>query len=125
MGFWDVMSAIGSIILIVAVLVFTYLLTRWYARRMKAAGVGRHIRIVERTTLTGGVSLAIVEVQGKHLLLGTSEKNVQLLCELDSFTPEAAPEQQSAIPFDRILSQWMGKAKEPLRKQEDGASHEK
>lgn len=119
MGFWDILSALGSIVLIVLALLCTYCVTRWYARRFRAAGAGRYIRVVDRAALDHGASLVLVEVEGRYYLLGLSEKNLQLLSELPGLTPAEPPAAEPAVPFERLFRELTGRAKEPFRKKDD------
>lgn len=107
MSFWDVMSLLGSLLMIVLVLALTWIATRWYARRVNKNGGGSHIRIVDKTAMGAGTSLAVVQVGEKYYLLGVGDKNVNLLSELEDFDPvtEETPVQQA--PFAQLLRQVM------------------
>jgi len=64
-----------------------FVLTR--GRRLKLAGVSGPIRVLESKSLGGRERLVIVEVEGKRLLLSSSEKGTNLLSELDRGRPAA------------------------------------
>jgi flagellar biosynthetic protein FliO len=72
------------------VLVLAWLALKFLAGRMGSLGFsGRNIRIIETTPLGYRRSLHIVEVEGKVLLIGSTEGGVTLLAELD---PESLKE---------------------------------
>lgn len=115
MGFWDILSAIGSLVLIVAILVLTYFASRWYARRMGAGGAGRHIRIIDRAPVGARASVAIVRVEDKHYLIGIGDKGVDMLCELPDFAPRLSAEEEKDQSFRRLFSDLMDKARQPRK----------
>lgn len=117
MNVWEVLSMAGAFAVIALMLVLTYYASRWYARRMSAApGSGRYIKFCDRVPVGQGSSLAIVQVGGKYYLLGISDKNMQLICELSDFEPEEnGPETPPS--FGRMFS-------DLLRKNRDGEKEE-
>lgn len=121
MGFIDVLSAIGSIVLIALVLVLTYVASRWYARRMSGSAMGKYVKVVDRMALGQGVSLVISQVGERFYLLGVSDKNVQLITELVDFDLGTSPETMGlSAPFGDTLRQWMDKVKKTQQKKDDG-----
>jgi flagellar biosynthetic protein FliO len=108
-------SMIGSLVLILLVLVLAYYVTRWYARRVGGAGVGagRHIKVIEKTVLNPGTSLAIVEIGGKHYLLGVGDKNVRLLSELPEEFGQSVSEvpPEAAAPFSQVFREMWDKTR--------------
>ena len=113
MNVWDVLSVAGAFAVIALVLVLTYYASRWYARRMNAApGSGRYIKFCDRVSAGQSSSLAIVQVGEQYYLLGISDKNMQLICELPGFTPEEEGP-QAPPSFGRMFS-------DLLRKNRDG-----
>lgn len=109
----NVMSAIGTVVLIVLVLVLTYFASRWYARRMGMSGAGRYVKILDRMSVGQSSSLMIIQVAEKYFLIGVSEKNMQMLCELEDFAgyisehPQVNPVQ---TPFKDMLHGFMNKS---------------
>jgi flagellar protein FliO/FliZ len=52
-------------------------------RRREGARPAPALRVAARAGLTRAAGVAVVEVDGRRLLLGVSERAVELLCELD------------------------------------------
>ncbi len=61
------------------------------------SGKLRTIRVTARTALHRGAVLAVVEVDGKRLLIGAGSQQVNLLAELDDAPPPPAPSTMPAI----------------------------
>ena len=104
----DLLPILGSLIMIVLILLFTYWATRWYARRMGPSLSGRNIRIVDRAALSNSASLVIARVCGKYYLLGVGEKGVTLLRELEDFEEQPAAA-SSQLDFAKLLGRLMAK----------------
>lgn len=128
MGFWDALSIIGSILLIVGVLVLAYYVTRWYAKRMGGGAriggaAGKYLRVVDSVQVGNASSLAIVEAAGKYYLVALSEKNVQLLRELEDFQrhlDENPMPSTARIPFGQLLGGLMKKGRPAVEKDDEG-----
>lgn len=78
-------SLVGAAIRTVAALVLlagaAWIFLRW-RRGFRASR--RQMEVLDRAVLTRGASVAILEVEGKKLLLGISADGVRLLRELDA-----------------------------------------
>jgi flagellar protein FliO/FliZ len=72
---------IASLAVVVGLMI---LLARFAGRRMRGTE-GSAVRVVHRQALTRGSGVAVVEVAGRLLVLGTTEQQVSLLTELDPF----------------------------------------
>lgn len=108
----NVMSIIGTLVLIVLILVLTYFASRWYARRMGVSGGGRLVKILDRTSLGQSSSLIVVQVAEKYFLIGVSEKNMQMLCELEDFAQYIdghPPADSPAASFKDLLNGLMNR----------------
>lgn len=55
----------------------------WWLRRGRASG-GAALRVVARTALTRGSVVAVVESQGRRLLVGATDHGISVLSELDA-----------------------------------------
>lgn len=101
----DVFSVVLALLGTIAVLVFTYYGSRWYAKRVaRAAGNipgGNHIKIVERLMVSKSSSILIVDIEGDQLLIGVSDQNIQLLKTIDQ--PIDLPEKPEKASFSKIL----------------------
>lgn len=72
---------IASLAVVVGLMI---LLARVAGRRMRG-GNGSVVKVLHRQPLTRGSGVAVVEVAGRMLVLGTTEQQVSLLTELDPF----------------------------------------
>ena len=75
---------IASLAVVVGLMI---LLARFAGRRMRGTD-GSVVRVLHRQPLTRGSGVAVVEVAGRMLVLGTTEQQVSLLTELDPFELE-------------------------------------
>ena len=129
MGFVQLMSALGSLIVVILVVVLAFVTSRWYAKKISGGGFvgsGRHIKVVDRVALGQTAGLAIVEVGGKYYFVGISERKVELLCELDDYArfvgemDDPAPSE----PFSSVLRKFMDKAGHLGQKRDEGGQGE-
>jgi len=113
---------IGALAIIVLMLILTYYASRWYARRMSTSpGSGRYIRFCDRVAVGQGSSLAIVQVGEKYYLLGISEKNMQLICELPDFQP-GEDGLDKTPSFGRMFSDLLRKNRDGGKEEETGGN---
>lgn len=94
----SVITAIGTLVIIVAILFLTYICTKYIGNRMSLGGYGgqsaRYISVIDRIMVGQESSVALVRVSGRVLLLGITGDNVNLLTEIDKdeLTELPAPE---------------------------------
>jgi len=105
----DILTGVGALATLFGVLVLTYYGTRWYARRVGGYGAGKDIKVHERVPLGSNAYLAIIEVGARYYLIGVSEKGVNLLNELEGFTPASDARPHSKVPFEKLLADMMQK----------------
>lgn len=116
---WEVLSMMGSLVLIVLVLVLTYYATRWYARKMGHAGAGKYIKVLDKTTLSAGSSVAVIKVGDRYYLVGTGDKQVNLLSELEDFQ-EINPQQMTGdASFSKMFKNVMDKVRREDKPDQD------
>jgi len=87
------------VLTLVSLLVWAFLRLAGPKMAGLAQGTGaqrRLLNVLERHTLGPGRGLLLVEVAGRHLLLGTCEHGVQTLAELSAAEIQAAREEASA-----------------------------
>lgn len=121
----DILSMIGSVLVVAGVLALTYYASRWYAKRMGPVhGQGRHIRVVDRASLGQGSAVYIVKAGEKYYLLGAGDKNVSMLSELEGFIEPPQPGADTAVPFRQLFGSIIEKVKNPGNKA-DGDADEK
>lgn len=82
----SVITAIGTLLIIVAILFLTYICTRYIGNRMSLGGYAkqsaRYISIIDRVMVGQESSIALVKVSGRIFLLGITGDNVNFLTEL-------------------------------------------
>lgn len=117
---WEILSMIGSLVLIVLVLVLTYYATRWYARRMGQSGTGKYIKVLDKAMLAAGTSVALVKVGERYYLLGAGDKQVNLLAELADFEELSPADSATAAPFSQVLRGLLQKSRTGGDSGEDG-----
>lgn len=79
----DIISVLGAILMIIAVVVLAFYSTRWLGKRMGGSASGRYLTVIDRVSLGQDKYLAVVKVGHKHLLIGVSSGSVTNLGELD------------------------------------------
>ncbi len=101
-----VLSMVGTLLLVIAVLVAAY-----FATRMVAKGYGgslstrRNMEVLDRLPLGKDQSLLVVRVGGRVLLLGCTPNHIQALEELNPGDYEKA-EAAASQPGTDFLSVW-------------------
>jgi flagellar biosynthetic protein FliO len=117
-AFYDGMQIIGSLVIMAAVVAVTYYASRWYARRMGKAVSGKHIKLVDRISLGVGSSAVVLQAGERYYLVGVSDKNIQLICELEDFEP--GPEEDvTQAAFGRLFSGFLARGK-AVNSKDDG-----
>lgn len=81
------MDALARMLPSLAVIVGALLLLRHWARRSGRAG-GSPLRVVSRAGIGKGSLVAVVEVEGRRLLVGAGEHGVRLLTDLEASAEE-------------------------------------
>ncbi len=102
----SVLTIVGMLIAMVAILVAAYYTTRLvgrqYARTGKAGGT---LRVVERIPLGRNESLCVVSVCEKKLLIGVTQDAVSMLCELPDYPAgDDAVEKEPRISFRKSFA---------------------
>lgn len=105
------MALIGSLVITALVIAVTYVASRWYAGRMQNGAAGKHVKVVDKIMLGSGCALIVVQAAGKLYLLGLGDKNVRLLCELESLTPEMYEGLDSQGSFGQLFNAFLKKSK--------------
>ena len=76
-------STLFYVVVMVAVLVGAYVLTRWFSKKSRNIMRSRHILVLDRMVLAKDKSLYLAEVGGKCLLLGITNQSITTLGEID------------------------------------------
>lgn len=105
----EIFKLVLSLLAILALLAGCWLLSRWLAGKVnRASGSSANMRLVERVALTPDKGLAIMEVCGRHCLVGYSPSAVTILRDIDESELKASPGQ--GPDFLRFLSDAVKKA---------------
>jgi len=121
-SFNDVLTGIGALGILIGVLVLTYYVTRWYARRLGGgAFAGKYIVVHDRVTMSRETSLAIIEINGRFYLIGVGEQGVNLVSELEGFAPIPSTPPHSKIPFEKLYTDMLGKFGRKSSKGDNGS----
>jgi flagellar biogenesis protein FliO len=93
----DLMTVLRVLASLVVVVVLVVVAAR-LARRAGVRGGGVGLRVVDRVGLTRETAVAVVEVAGRGLVLGTSAHGVTVLAELDPAQLAAAVGERGRTP---------------------------
>lgn len=93
-----ILKLLFYIIVLVLILILAYLTTRAVGRSAAAGGrsSSKNIRILEKAAVSRDSFLAIVEVQGRFMLVGVSPSGMSKISDLDSYEITEDP----AVPMD-------------------------
>lgn len=101
-----IVSAAGTLLLIVVILAFCYVATRKIGKIQMGtgAGGGKYISLLDRQALGQDKAVALVKVGERYLLLGIAASQVSLLAEVpcDEVTEEG-PAEQETLDFKSIM----------------------
>jgi flagellar protein FliO/FliZ len=98
------------VLVLLAVCLLAYALLRFGMRRFQAAAASRTrgMRVVARLVLEPRRSIYVVEIAGRHLVVGSAESGLTQLAELDADTTErlrdALAQEQPRTSFKDILA---------------------
>jgi flagellar biosynthetic protein FliO len=86
MSQWMILlRTLGSLVLVIALIVFLSWVAKKYLRPETWAGTGlKAIKVLQTYPIEPKKKLLIVEVDSRRLLLGVAESSISTLCELDA-----------------------------------------
>jgi len=90
-------------------LFLTYYATRALSKGVKKINSGKNIKIIEQISLSQNSSIAIVEICNKKYLIGVSEKNIEIMRELEE--DEINLEMENTTSFSEVLKEVIKKKK--------------
>lgn len=84
----SIFGTIGSLFIAIVgfilIIYLAYFATKKMGRRLSIRGVGsKNIKILENISIGQNKSIAIIETAGKVLLIGITQNDITLICELD------------------------------------------
>ncbi len=101
-----------SILIFAFVLCLAYYITKVVGTKRMQVLNTKNMRIIEMISLGVGVSLAIVEVGGRHLLVSISKERVSLVAELDKETLIFNEKGNSNYNFSEQFKKLLNKGKD-------------
>jgi len=90
-------STLLYIVVMVAVLVGAYVMTKYFSKKARRTIKSRHICVLDRMALAKDKSLYLAEVGGKCLLIGVTNQNINTLGEIDKNALEDLSEASSGV----------------------------
>ncbi len=99
-----VINAFLMLALCVAVLGLLLFIVRRFTNKMKPSGEMVELKILAKLNLQPKSNLLVVSAAGKKLLIGVSEKNVNLIADLDSDSLETNSSKSEKNDFADLLS---------------------
>jgi flagellar biosynthetic protein FliO len=100
---------VGVAVKLIAVLLLiiggAIIFQRWYGNRLRK-GTDRHMHLVESVRLSPKQALHVVEVAGKHYLIGATDSSISMLSpvEMPQEEPEPSTPAQPAISFGDLFT---------------------
>lgn len=92
------LSMILSLLGVVVVLIITYYGTKLIAKNSLGNTGSSYMKIIDKMSINQGASLLIVEIDSKYFLISVSEKNIQIMKELEDFELVEEVENNSCVP---------------------------
>ncbi len=116
----EILSIIGTIVLMIAVFAAAYLVSKYVGKRYKSNyGFSKHISIIDSTSIGKDRSLLVVKAGGKTLLIGSTPNEFTLLSELDA--QQIAADSQIPEPLQKdFISTFRDVIKSKIKKSDDG-----
>jgi flagellar biogenesis protein FliO len=94
---------------IIFVLFLTYYGTRWISTKTSLSSRSRYMNIVDRIVIGQNKYLAIAEITKKYYLLSITEKDVNIIKELDDFQLKSEEEKTEVMDFSSIINKFLKK----------------
>ena len=80
---------------------------------------GKHVKVIDRVSLAVGSAAVVLQAGERYYLVGVSDKNIQLICELEGFEPASPAEEGAQASFGRLLTGFLNREK-PGTSKDDG-----
>lgn len=94
---------------IILVLFLTYYGTRWISTKTNIASGSKYMNIVDRIVIGQNKYLVIAEITNKYYLLSITEKDVNIIKELDDFQLKHEEEKLEVMDFSSIINKLIKK----------------
>lgn len=101
----SILGTIGSLLIallgFILIIYLAYFATKKMGKRMSIRGVGnKNIKILESVAIGQNKSIAIIEAAGKVLLIGITQNEITLICELDENMIDKSEDEKSVGGMD-------------------------
>ena len=101
-----------SIMGIILVLFLTYYCTKWISTKTTLISKSKYISVIDKIMLGQNKFIAIAQICNKYYLLSITERNINILKELEEFQPlEQDDESNINLNFNNILSKYKDQLK--------------
>ncbi len=77
-----ILSAIGTLVMVIAILVLTYVATKYIGKAGKYKSKSKYIRMVDQIFMGQDKSIAIIKVGKQHMLVGITSGQISLIKEV-------------------------------------------
>ena len=105
-SFDSFLRLVGVLLIFIAVLVITYLTTRWMGGFQKAHSYNKNLQIVETIRVGNNMMISIIAVGTKYIVVSIGKDEVHFLTELTEEELKVLPEQMDSAKgesFQNIL----------------------
>ncbi len=105
-SFDSFLRLVGVLLIFIAVLVITYLTTRWMGGFQKAHSYNKNLQIVETIRVGNNKMISIIAVGTKYIVVSIGKDEVHFLTELTEEELKVLPEQMDSAKgesFQNIL----------------------
>ena len=119
-GWSEVLSIIGTIVLMIAVFAAAYYVSKYVGKHYKPNyGLSKNITVIDSTSIGKDKSLLLVKVQEKAFLIGSTTNEFTLLSEFDAeqFAVNSGTEE---VPQKDFISTFRDVIKGKMKKPDDG-----
>lgn len=98
---------------IVLVLLLAYFGTKWYAKKAQISSQGKNIKVIERVVLAQDKFLVLAEINDRVLLLGVTNKEINVIDTFDPLDLTSPVNSQTPIDFKAVFEKVMKSEKIP------------
>ena len=89
------------------VLFLTYYSTKWLSAKTNLTMKSKYINIVDKIMLGQNKFLAIAEICNRYYVLSITERNIEIIKELDDFQPISDIRPENNMEFNNILNKFL------------------
>jgi flagellar biogenesis protein FliO len=105
----EIFSLVISIIGIVFVLFLTYYCTKWLSTKTNIINKSKYMNVVDRIVLGQNKYMAIAEISNKYYLLSITERDINIIKELEDFQLKPDEIKDDSMDFNKIFNKFLKK----------------